>query len=127
MSYDLTLYIPYKPLSGEGSVPIVHLYDRLHVGQDYAILGQLTDMIDDVPTTIRGQTLSPETWVVEYNEAEERMMETREDAWGNELTFVYAEDLKRLRMPERISPWNRAIMAFINALPNNTPIILMWR
>ena len=53
--------------------------------------------------------------------------QTREDAYGEELTVVYAEQMKKLFIPEDASPWNKAIKAFIDKLPNNTPIILDWQ
>ena len=126
MSYSLELYIPYYAVMPDGIAGRkVGLYDQLRFNSDYRILGQLTDLIRTVPTTIRGRPLPADTFVVVYGD--EGPVETRSDGCDQELTFLYAEDLKRLQMPEDASSRNRAIKAFIDALSNPTPIILMWR
>jgi hypothetical protein len=48
------------------------------------------------------------------------------DRSGQALTFTTPADLVRLRIPEDIAPWNRAILAFLLALPSDTRIILYW-
>lgn len=41
------------------------------------------------------------------------------------LTFVYAKQLRKLRFNPEI-PRGKAVLAFIRALPPNTPIVLYW-
>jgi len=57
---------------------------------------------------------------------ESGLKRTREDNVGAELTFVYAKDFKKLNWPEANFSRNLAIKAFIEALPEDTPIILWW-
>lgn len=125
MSYQLTLYIPRKPLIGRDAERVVDCHDCLRFDQDYNILGQFTDAIDCVPTIIRGQPLPQDCEIRIYGEEGEET--TYYDRSGNPLTYVYAEELKRqLHIPDDVSPWNRAMKAFIDALPPRTAIVLMW-
>ncbi len=58
---------------------------------------------------------------------DEGLKSTRTDAFGVELTFAYAQELKKLKLPDDVTTRNRAVKAFIDALPNETPIILYWK
>lgn len=51
---------------------------------------------------------------------------TATDRSGRPLTFTTPADLARLRVPEDIAPWNRAILAFLLALPPDTRVVLYW-
>jgi hypothetical protein len=48
------------------------------------------------------------------------------DRYGKPLTFTTPADLGRLRVPEDIAEWNRAVLAFLLALPPDTRIVLFW-
>ena len=48
------------------------------------------------------------------------------DRYGRPLTFTTPEKLEALRDIEEINDWNRAIVAFLLALPPDTKIILYW-
>ena len=48
------------------------------------------------------------------------------DRHGRPLTFTTPQQLKTLRDIEEINEWNRAIVAFLLALPADTKIILYW-
>lgn len=111
----------------------VYCRERLSFNSDYRILGQLTDLSsyrkggrDDIPEkpTINAQPIPPQMWVVVSEE--EGLRRTREDPYGTGLTFVYAQQLKELKLPDDASPKNKAIKAFVDALPPETPIILYW-
>jgi hypothetical protein len=51
---------------------------------------------------------------------------TATDRSGQSLTFTTPADLVRLLIPEDIAPWNRAVLAFLLALPPDTRIVLYW-
>lgn len=132
MSLELILL----PLQGPEEVDkgSVLCFEQLKLDQDYRIFGQLTDMSsyrdggdDDIPAkpTIKVNPLPPQMWMETYGD--EGIKRTREDLYGEELTFVYAQQLKKLRMPRDSSPKNKAVKAFVDLLPDNTPIILEWR
>ena len=126
MSTDLTIF-PLKrgPRAlGEDSVLVVN---RLDFDQDYRIFGQLIETgyeDKDVPEnpTIIPLPLPPQLWVEIYGE--EGIRRARGNPFGGQLVFVYAQQMKRLVIPENTSPWNKAIKAFIDALPDEIPIIL---
>jgi hypothetical protein len=48
------------------------------------------------------------------------------DRQGRPLTFTTPQDLHQLRVPEDLSPWNRAVLAFLLALPPDCRIVLYW-
>ena len=48
------------------------------------------------------------------------------DRYGNRLTFTTPTDLAGLVLPNHFVPWNRAILAFLFALPSETRIVLFW-
>jgi hypothetical protein len=48
------------------------------------------------------------------------------DRQGQLLTFTTPLDLRRLRLPDDIAPWNRAVLAFLLALPPDATIVLYW-
>lgn len=108
----------------------VFAFTQIKFIDDYCIFGQITDMANEkkpyIPKKphIKTQPLPSQAQIIIYKQG--GMKTTREDDWGFELTFAYAEDLKALNVPEDVHPFNKAIIAFINALPNDTPIILYW-
>jgi len=132
MSLELVLL----PLRGPEEIGkrTAHCYERLRFDQDYRIFGQLTNLSSyredersDIPAkpTIKVNPLPPQMWAETYED--EGTKRTREDPYGEELTFVYAQQLKKLRLPSNASLKNKAIKAFVDALPDNIPIILDWR
>jgi hypothetical protein len=48
------------------------------------------------------------------------------DRQGRPLTFTTPEELRRLRVPDDLIEWNRAVLAFLLALPPNARIVLYW-
>ncbi len=48
------------------------------------------------------------------------------DRNGDPLTFATPADLRRLRVPDDIAEWNRAILAFLTILPTDARIVLYW-
>lgn len=53
--------------------------------------------------------------------------ETRNDSYGSGLEYAKAGDLARVMSKiKEMTPWNEAVMAFVKALPKDTPIVLYW-
>ena len=48
------------------------------------------------------------------------------DRNGHHLTFTTPADLRRLVVPDDAAPWNRAVLAFLLALPPDTRLVLLW-
>ncbi|RJO59496.1 hypothetical protein C4546_01975 [Candidatus Parcubacteria bacterium] len=121
MGLDLTLLPMRGPRElGERNV---FAYNRLRFDPDYSLFGQIRE-IDGSEPTIKPLAIPPQMWVVSYEDRE--LDRTRTDGYDSELTFVYAKELKKLKLPEDVSTRNRAIKAFVDALPDDTPIILWW-
>lgn len=129
MALDLRIYL----LSGPYEVGWESVFLGEHLSfrsNSYQIFAQLRDTKDHEATTRPSPTIRPlplpPQMVVEYLDEEEGLKRGRTDPLGDELTFVYAKDLKRLAVPSDSAPRNLAIKAFIDALPDDTPIILWW-
>jgi len=129
MGMDLTLY-PLKKGPIELTCESVLGYERLRFERDYRIFGQLTDMSDpgqpEIPEkpTIKSHEIPPQLWIDMYDV--EGCKKRRDDSNGETLRFAYAQQLKRLIIPDDTHFWNKAIKVFLNALPDDTPVILEW-
>lgn len=51
---------------------------------------------------------------------------TDADRYGNSLTFTTPAVLRDLQVPDDVCDWNRAILAFLLALPPDARIVLYW-
>jgi len=51
---------------------------------------------------------------------------TQVDRHNQPLTFTTPAELRGLRVPADIHPWNRAVLTFLLALPADTRIVLYW-
>lgn len=51
---------------------------------------------------------------------------TDKDRHGRPLTFTTPAEIARIQVPEDIAPWNRAVLAFLQALPSESRIVLYW-
>ncbi|TAL49468.1 hypothetical protein EPN83_00375 [Patescibacteria group bacterium] len=123
MGLDLTL-LPLRGPQQMGDTSVL-CHDRLSFDRDYEIFGQLTDVGEGNKPTIKANSIPPQMWVETYED--EGIKRRRDDKYGTELTFVYAERLKKLKVSDDASAKNKAIKAFVEALPNDTPILLLWR
>lgn len=122
MGQDLTLL----PLKGPRQMAEVSVlcYDRLSFDRDEEIFDQLIDVGRGNKPTIKTSPIPPQMWVETYEDY--GIKRRRDDKYGIELTFVYAEQLKKLKIGKDANAKNKAIKAFIDALPDDTPIILLW-
>ncbi len=123
MGLDLTL-LPLRGPQQMGDISVL-CHDRLSFDQSYEIFGQLTNVGEGNKPTIKADPIPPQMWVETYEV--EGIRRRRDDKYGAELTFVYAERLKKLKVTDDASPKNKAIKAFVEALPDDTPVILLWR
>jgi hypothetical protein len=48
------------------------------------------------------------------------------DRYGQRLTCTTPAALRGLRVPDDLAEWNRAILAFLTALPPDTRLVLYW-
>jgi hypothetical protein len=122
----MSLFLALLPLTGTARLcdMMVHCHDRLTFDQDYFIFDQLPHPGHPHQSTVKAITIPPQLWVETYREG--GVERTRKDRYGVDLTFVFAEDLKGLKISDDTSFKNKAIKAFVDTLPDEIPIILMW-
>jgi len=110
MGIDLTLH-PIK---------FAHLKDwwllteSLSMDRDYALYDQIKNL-GSIRANIEGRRIQ------RYED--DGLKEIIEDAYGSPLHYVLAGQLATI-LPE--SDWNKAIVAFLKALPPSTPVLLYW-
>jgi hypothetical protein len=92
----------------------------LRLDRDGRLLAQLAS--DAEPCLV--QALTPGLKVGHYEDDGLRWEEV--DRQGKLLTFTTPADLRRLRVPDDLSQWNRAVLAFLLALPPDSRIVLYW-
>lgn len=92
----------------------------LRFDRDSGLLGQLDP--EATPCLVRP---IPEGLKVGRYE-DQGLVFTQVDRRGQPLTFTTPADLRGLRVPDDIDPWNRAVLAFLLALPPETRIVLFW-
>lgn len=122
MGMDLTLI----PLSGPQELRSREVFcgDRLSFDRDSRIFGQLRDDGAMCDQTIEPNPIPPQMFVVTCDGS--GVNRSRNDGWERELTFVRAHQLWNLKIPCDTTMKNKAIRAFVGALPGDTPIILLW-
>jgi hypothetical protein len=92
----------------------------LRLDRDAGLLSQLAS--DAKPCLVH--PLPEGLKVGHYEEDGLRYEET--DRHGDPLTFTTPAELQHLRVPDEISPWNQAVLAFLLALPPGARVILYW-
>lgn len=119
--------IPVHPNSFRGEL-LLEINTRLRFTQDYRILGQLTDLSEHAEC--KGLTVLPSyplpPGVVVEMIFNERATTTNLDDFGDSLTYMTAAAMKYLVLPEDSYVSDRAIMAYINTLPGDWAIVLVW-
>lgn len=118
MGVDLFL-LPFEP-SGEGT----YAYTVLEV-ERRRLLWESIKAIPSYPVPDRFMTL------VSIAQTEERDWvhgNTQQDSYEQPIRWVYAKDLKRLHGHEAVEDnhRNQAVWAYLNALPDDMPVALVW-
>lgn len=119
MGAELTLFA----LDGRESLRETRAWtvNGLTLQRDNRVFAQLSDVFDEVPTVITPRQIPPYMTCVMLTERGRE--ESTTDRMGCPLTFVFAGELSRLQVN---GTDNTAVMAWIRALPEDTPIILYW-
>lgn len=121
MSLNLTLLPLREPQDLQRTRVLCR--NRLSLDTDYEVFLQLNGFDGKTKPTIKVNPIPVTLWVETYEE--EGIRKRRTDKLGEEITFVYAEQLKGLSVSNS-TPLNKAISAFIWMLPNDTPILILW-
>lgn len=70
------------------------------------------------------QALPPDLKVGNYEDG--GLVFVQIDRYGQPLTCTTSVELAKLEMPDGLSPWNGAVLAFLLALPEDVRIVLYW-
>jgi hypothetical protein len=97
--------------------------DRLRFDEDHSVFLQINGFDGKTKPTIKVEKLPAALWVETYEEG--GIHKSRTDRSGAEITFAYAYELKKLDV-SKSTPKNKAIVAFIGSLPDDTPVLLFW-
>lgn len=124
--------MPLVPDFGEyldNPLGVVQPKTRLVFTQDYRIFEQFSHFPGTLEYSqalyLKVEPLPEKLQIIELAEDCEASY-TRKDASGSDLMVATAKQLKTLIIPSDTSPSNRAIKAYIDALPDTTPVILGW-
>lgn len=107
----------------------VTLYETLLVpAQDYDLYAQIDCMnfvAPNIKVVIKTTAIPSQLWIETYTD--EGRKRTRENGYGEELHFVYAEQLKKRWDIGKEPHWStKAVKAYIDQLPNDIPILLLF-
>lgn len=99
---------------------------RLTFARDYQIFDQFANFPDkeSCGSVVRPRELPAKIKVRVIKE--DRVAKVKTDVYGGAITFATAGELKLITLPNDTDPVNKGIKAFIDALPPETEIILMW-
>jgi len=103
---------------------------QLMLTRDYRLFAQFSNFIGSVadvsnPRHIKVSPLPPELKIaLDNKQGEERG--TRKDAYGQDISWTFAKQMKKLQIPEDTSAINKAVKAYIDELPDDMPVITEW-
>lgn len=92
----------------------------LRFERDPCLLTQLAP--DATPTLVRPLPVGLKVGTYE----DEGLAFVEVDRRGQPLTFTTSTELRCLQVPDDVGSWNRAVLAFLFALPSDTRIVLYW-
>lgn len=90
-------------------------YNRLVIERDY----ELFKAIQKLPS----QPLKQNQDVSYYGD--EEIEDILVDAYGNQLHWIAASEFRKIAVVD-LTSWNVAIMAFLQNLPPDMPVVLYW-
>lgn len=111
---------------------IIYPIDQLEFDQEYDLFPQIQrhgrDATQDDPHTQAHECVKtmPLPKQLQISLAEYNSDKTRQDRYGDELTFTTAGELGVAALSHETTQINRAVMAYVRALPPKTPIVLYW-
>ncbi|MDP1718913.1 MAG: hypothetical protein Q8L24_00600 [bacterium] len=125
MGIDLRLFLPNPILFNSKFKDTTLCHEHIDLDRDSEIFEQFDGFDGNKKAPIRGRAIPHKKMPIQICE-DEGIQKYRTDPYGKKVRFVYPPDLKCLRLSSDTSPKNKAIKAFIDALPDDTPIILWW-
>tara|TARA_B100000745_G_scaffold298901_2_gene248487 strand:- start:875 stop:1138 length:264 start_codon:yes stop_codon:yes gene_type:complete len=86
----------------------------------------MVDFMDDIGKKVLEPLPIPAHMFLQIPNLDGEEKETRKDDYGTDLTFIYAGDFQKIIFPEDSLERDVATKAFIDCLPDKTPIVLFW-
>ncbi len=130
MGLELTIYALCWGKRLEDTINVWD-YDRLSFFRDYDLFAQIKSIdgerridVEGVEATVLTYPLPPQVRIKSYQGS--RAVATKNDGYGKPLGYTFASEMKKVVIGEKTNSRNRAIMAYINELPDSVPIILDW-
>ena len=90
----------------------------------YAEIDELNFLDEGHKIIVKTNPIPPQLWVELYGDS--GIERTRNTAQGSELKFAYAQEFKKLVLSKDSNWRTKAVMAYINALPNDIPILVYF-
>lgn len=123
MSINLSFHVMHDcqmsdTRTAQSAVAVVHHYGDMH-----SFISQFVDMTDagyDEPTV----PTQPVFRGLKLYISEESPSETRSPYNEETLRFCYAGDVKNAVLPDGVGQFDHAMMAYLNALDDDTPLVL---
>lgn len=100
-------------------------HERISVRRDYRIFGQIDGFCEAGAHAICHPRPLPE-WIRFRWYGDDGLEVATEDPYGTPLTYAMTGALCKVSLPKDATPWNRAVWAFLAALPDDTPVVLWW-
>ncbi len=128
MSVDLII----MPLRNAGELKGHVLgFSRLEFDTDYRIFAQIANVEGKSTFPDEGVEAIVKTYSLPHGVKIETyeswgIKKGRKNGYGEEMVYTTAGEMKKIQIPKVISDRNKAIMAYIQALKKDTPIILEW-
>jgi hypothetical protein len=127
MSMELRLILAYNHGAYFGT-DALYVTDELSLDQNYRLFGHIDNehMAEKGVKQVCKPKPIPPAFKVMVLDEESGWKEEAETPYGDRLTYVVARELAKIKSEIWDTPWNRAILAMIKALPEDFPIILWW-
>lgn len=124
MGLDLTIIPVVKYYDEYNKEKVAFDHIKLRFVRDYGIFEQISNFSGGIGPFISTQPLPKgiTLWIKETGGRKG----IRKDKYGTELTIALAGDMKKIKWPKEMHPFNKAIKVFIDTLPEETHIILYW-
>jgi len=101
-------------------------YDRLGLNRNYELFAQIDEEKSRMPAieAVCDPKDIPQGKRVHWY-GDDGLKTITEDPYGCGLTYVDAREFANVE-PGETGDWNKAVLAFLKALPPETPIVLWW-
>lgn len=127
MSEYLSLYPLMKGTRALQETKVLLYETTLVPAQDYALYAQIDvlNFVDEsIKATIKTRPIPDQLWI--EKSGDEGMERTKNNSYGEELHYVYAEQLKKWDIGSGAHWSTKAVKAYIDQLPNDIPILILF-